>query len=64
LDWLIFIIKNWPNDEHDGCGGPLKQIHVAEFLASEEKIRRLIKAHKKMLEQHDLFEGASSLNII
>jgi hypothetical protein len=61
LDWLIFIIKNWPNNEHDGCGGPLKQEDVAEFLASEAG---LIKEHKKMLEQHDLFEGASSLNII
>jgi hypothetical protein len=61
LDWLIFIIKNWPNDKHDGSGGPLKQIDVAEFLASEVGF---IKEHKKMLEQHDLFEGASSLNII
>lgn len=61
LSWLIFMIKNWPNDTHDGCGGPFKPKDVAEFLASQAG---LIKEHKKMLEQHDLFEWASSLDTI
>jgi hypothetical protein len=34
---------------------------MVEFLASEVG---LIKEHKKMLEQHDLFEWASSLDTI
>jgi hypothetical protein len=37
---------------HDGCGGPLKPKDEAECLASEVG---LIKYHKKMLEQHDLY---------
>jgi hypothetical protein len=39
----------------------LKPKDVTKFLASEAS---LIKKHKKMLEQHDLFEGASSLDTI
>ncbi len=59
LDW--FIIKNWPNDARDEYGGPLKPKDVAEFLASKAS---LIEEHKKMFEQHDLFERASRLDMI
>ncbi len=31
LDHLTFIIKNWPNDVHVGCDGPLKPKAMAEF---------------------------------
>jgi hypothetical protein len=41
--------------------GPLKSKDVIEFLAFE---LGLVKEHKKMLEQHDLFERASSLHTI
>jgi hypothetical protein len=45
----------------DGFGGPLKPKYVTKFLASEAG---LIKERKKTLEQHDLFEGASSHDTI
>ncbi len=49
------------NDVRDGSDGPLKSKDEIEFLASE---LGLIKEHKKMLEQHDLFGEASSLHTI
>jgi hypothetical protein len=45
----------------DGCGGPLELKYVTKFLASKAG---LIKECKKTLEQHDLFEGASSHDTI
>jgi hypothetical protein len=57
LNQLIFIIKNWSNDAHDECDGPLKPKYMVDFLTFEASF---IEKHKKMLEQHDLFEETSN----
>lgn len=58
FDFWACYVKWWCYYLHiekcmrDGCGGPLKPKDVIECLASEVG---LIKYHKKMLEQHDLY---------
>ncbi len=53
LDWLIFIIKNWPSDVCVGCDGPLKPKTMVEFL---ERDYAIIKEHNKLIEEQDFLK--------
>lgn len=53
LNWLIFIIKNWPNDACVGCDGPSKLKVMVKFLKMDFV---MIEKHNKMIKEQNLFE--------
>jgi hypothetical protein len=42
------MIKNWPNDVHIGCDGPLKPKAMAKFL---ERDSSMIAKYNRLIEE-------------
>ncbi len=65
LNWLIFIIKNWPNGAYVECDGPSKLNIMVKFLKMDfvmiEKYRKMIKEQNLVEEDKFWFQLISSL---
>lgn len=53
LNWLIFVIKNWPNDAYVGCDGSSKPKVMVRFLKMDFV---MIEKYNKMIKEQNLFE--------